>query len=247
MPSSAISRKARIHPSVVLGRNVVIEDGVEIGPDCRIGNGVCILKGTRLGMGNRIGAGSMLGTEPQDKHFRGELSYCIIGDHNVVREYVTISRATGESQSTRIGSRNYIMTYVHIAHNDVIGDRVTIASAAQLGGHVEIGDHANVGGLCGIHQHCRIGRHAMLGAKSYLNRDVLPYTLAAGNRARYYGVNRRGLVQRGFSWSTIERIKQACRVVFGELVLREDQNEFLAELRAFVAQTERGVLRPRIP
>jgi UDP-N-acetylglucosamine acyltransferase len=207
LPENFIHPRARIHRSVVIGPFSVIEADVEIGAQTVIGGYVTIRGGSRIGKANIVSAGVQIGTDPQDYHFRGESSLCVIGDRNVIREYATISRATGNNKETRIGNDNCVMTYVHVAHNDRIGDHVVIASGTQLGGYVEVDDYAVVGGLVGIHQHCRIGKYAMLGAKSYLNKDLAPYLLARGNRARVYGVNARGLKMNGFTWTDIERVK----------------------------------------
>ncbi len=208
-----ISPQAYIHRTATIGPYSIIEDDVEIGARTIIGSHVVVRRGSRIGRDNRIGTGAQIGIDPQDYHYRGEPSWCLIGDRNVIREYVTISRATGRGERTVIGNDNFIMTYVHIAHNDVVGHGTVIASAVQLGGYVEIQDHAVVGGLSGVHQRCRIGAYAMLGAKSYLNKDLAPYLLARGNRAHIVGINVRGLRNHGFSWRSIESIKTCYGVI----------------------------------
>lgn len=213
-----------------------------------------IRRGSRIGRDNRIGAGVQIGTDPQDYHYRGEPSGCKIGDRNVIREYATISRATGRGAQTVIGDDNFIMTYVHVAHNDRIGDKTVIASAVQLGGYVEVQDHAVVGGLSGVHQHCRIGACAMLGAMSYLNKDLAPYLLARGNRASIVGVNIRGLRNNGFSWRGIEAIKACYEVIrvrpindpgtLGSLQKKYSEPRRRAIIE-FIRQSKRGILLPR--
>lgn len=214
MKTQSVSKKAQIDPSVTIGLYSVIEAGVVIGAHTVIDNHVVIKKGTTIGKNNHIFTGVQLGVEPQDYHFTGENSQCIIGDNNIIREYATISRATGENDRTIIGSNNFIMTYVHIAHNITIGHNIIIASGTQIGGYAEIDDFANVGGLSGIHQFCRIGKYAMLGATSYLNKDLPPYMLARGNRAKVYGVNTKGLRRNAFSWEEIEEIKDLFRIIY---------------------------------
>lgn len=209
-----ISKRAKIHKSVTVGRFAIIEDGVEIGAGTQIGNYVLIKPGTRIGKNNKIYSGAQLGTDPQDYHFNGEYSECIIGDNNIIREYATISRATGKNNKTIMGNNNFIMTYVHIAHNVKIGNNTVIASGTQIGGYVEIDDFAYIGGLAGIHQFCRVGKYAMLGAKSYLNKDLPPFFMAGGNRARIYGINRLGLLRRSFTNKEIEEIKSIFRVIY---------------------------------
>jgi len=208
LPENLIHPRARIHRSAVVGPFTVIEADVEIGARTVVGGHATIMGGSRIGKDNRISAGVQIGTDPQDYHFRGERSYCVIGDRNLIREFATVSRATGKGEPTLIGDDNCIMTYVHVAHNDRIGDHTVIASGTQLGGYVTVEDYAVIGGLAGVHQHCRIGKYAMLGAKSYLNKDLAPYLLARGNRAKVCGVNVKGLRKNGFSWPDIELIKE---------------------------------------
>ncbi len=242
--------KAIIHPTVAIGSNAVIEDNTRIGAGTVIGDFVVVKKGTTIGKNNRIHTGACLGTEPQDYHFKGETSYCSIGDNNIIREYVTISRATGRGRKTIIGDGNFIMTYVHIAHNAVIGDDTVIASGTQIGGHVTVGDRATLGGLVGVHQKCRIGAYAMVGAKSYVNKDVPPYFLARGNRAKVYGVNTKGLRRNHLSWKVIEEIKCVFRHLYCSsldlrrslaLIGREHRSARVAEIVAFVRASRRGI------
>ncbi|UCD19841.1 MAG: acyl-ACP--UDP-N-acetylglucosamine O-acyltransferase [candidate division WOR-3 bacterium] len=247
---SLVSPRAKVDRSVSVGPYSVIEDDVVIGERTRIDSHVVIRSGTVIGKNNVVCSGAQIGIEPQDYHFKGERSFCVIGDSNVIREYATISRATGEGNKTIIGSSNFIMTYVHVAHNNVIGDNVVISSIAQLGGYVQIGDHANIGGHAGIHQFCRVGRYAMLGAKSYLNKDLPPYLLASGNIARVRGVNTTGLIRNLFSWEEIEEIRCIMRLIYysgknsvhcRELLKKRDScraHEFLQ----FMESSKRGIL-----
>jgi UDP-N-acetylglucosamine acyltransferase len=253
LPENLIHPRARIHRSAVVGPFAVIEANVEIGARTIIGSHVTIMGGSRIGKDNRISAGVQIGTDPQDYHFRGERSYCVIGDRNIVREYATISRATGNKKETRIGNDNIIMTYVHIAHNDRIGDHTVIASGTQLGGYVTVDDHAVIGGLAGIHQHCRVGKYSMLGAKSYLNKDLAPYLLARGNRARIYGVNTRGLRNNKFAWKDIEKIKEIYQYLRVQPINRSRdittlKGKFkgprLEEITDFIEDSRRGILLP---
>ncbi|MBE0433127.1 acyl-ACP--UDP-N-acetylglucosamine O-acyltransferase [candidate division WOR-3 bacterium] len=248
--TSSISPGARIDPSVTIGPYCVIEDSVVIGEGTRIGSHVVIRSGTVIGRNNVISSAAQIGVDPQDYHFKGEHSYCVIGENNVIRECATISRATGEDCRTTVGNNNYIMTYVHIAHNNTVGDNVVISSIAQLGGHVEVGDHANIGGHTGIHQFCRVGRHAMLGAKSYLNKDLSPYLLASGNVARVHGLNTTGLLRRSFSWAEIEEIREIMRLVYRsnhslaecQAILRKRNSCHAHEFLQFIQTSKRGIL-----
>ncbi len=240
-----------IHKSVVIGSYTIIEDGVEIGEGTEIGNFVVIKSGTRIGKNNKIFSGVQLGTDPQDYHFKGEYSECIIGDSNIIREYATISRATGKKNQTIIGNNNFIMTYVHIAHNVRIGNNTVIASGSQLGGYVEVDDFATIGGLAGVHQFCRIGKYAMLGAKSYLNKDLPPYFLASGNRARVYGVNNKGLAKYNFAQEELEQIKQLFKLIYKSklnlqqaltLMEKESNNQYAEVIIRFIRNSKRGIL-----
>lgn len=252
MDGTSISKKAHIDKTVQIGNHVVIEDGVKIGAGTKVSDHVIIRCGTIIGENNRIHGGVQLGIEPQDYHFKGEHSQCIIGNNNIIREYATISRATGADNKTVIGDHNYIMTYVHVAHNVRIGQHVIIASGSQIAGYVSINDFVNVGGLAGIHQFCRIGKYAMLGAKSYLNKDVLPFLLACGNPAKVYGVNTRGLKQRGFDSGSIEHIKDIMRLLlrsertFSEgLVKMKEQwpdDPYVEDIKTYCENSQRGIL-----
>lgn len=245
-----ISSKALIDRDVKIGPYSIVEDNVAIGAGSRIGSHVVIRSGSMIGKRNKICSGAQIGVDPQDYHFKGELSRCVIGNNNVIREYATVSRATGEGKETVIGNGNYIMTYVHVAHNIRIGNNAVISSMAQLGGYVEIGDFANLGGHTGIHQFCRVGKYAMLGAKSYLNKDLPPYLMASGNRAVVCGLNTTGLVRNLFSWSEIEEIKNIMRLVYCSdynlaectALLRNMKSYYADEFVGFVRNSKRGIL-----
>jgi UDP-N-acetylglucosamine acyltransferase len=174
-----------------------------------------------------------------------------IGDDNIIREYVTISRATGRNEQTIIGNGNFIMTYVHIAHNVKIGNNTVIASGAQIAGYVEIDDFAYIGGLVGIHQFCRVGKYAMLGAKSYLNKDLPPYLLARGNRAKIYSINRTGLLRHNFTSREIEEIKKIFRLIYKSnnnitetlsLLNRNTSKTYAREVAKFIKSSRRGII-----
>jgi UDP-N-acetylglucosamine acyltransferase len=252
MDRSQISRHAKIDPSVIIGSYTVIEDGVEIGANTIIGTHVLIRTGSSIGNHNKIYDGVQIGTDPQDHHFHGEPSSCSIGDGNIIREYSTISRATGAHKATCIGDNNYIMTYVHIAHNITIGDNNIIASGSQLGGYVELGDHVNLGGLVGIHQFSKIGRHAMVGAMSYVNKDIPPFLLVRGNPARIFGVNVRGLQRYGFTPASIEHIKDIYRVLLKssgsleqhieQIKKHAGQDRYTRDIVDFIDASKRGII-----
>jgi UDP-N-acetylglucosamine acyltransferase len=215
-----------IHPSSIIDPSAIIEPGVEIGPFCVVGRNVrlgagtvlhphsVVDKNTRLGSYCEVFSGAIIGGKPQDIKYKDEETYLEIGDHNVLRECVTIHRATGEGCVTRLGSRNMIMAYVHIGHNCQIGSHVTLASYAGISGHVEIEDHVNVGGLTGIHQGCRIGTLAMLGGFSKITQNIPPYMLVDGNPAREYDINKIGLRRAGISPKVRGELKQAYRLIY---------------------------------
>lgn len=247
---SLISKRAQIDPSVVIGPFSIIEDDVVIKSQTWIGSHVIIRSGSVIGKNNHISAGAQIGVDPQDYHFKGEQSRCIIGDNNVIREYATISRATGAGNKTTIGNNNFIMTYVHVAHNNVIGNNVVISSIAQLGGYVQVGDFANIGGHAGIHQFCRVGQYAMLGAKSYLNKDLPPFLLASGNCAKVCGLNTTGLLRNLFSWEEIEEIRYIMRLIYHsersfaqcKEILEKRNSPQAREFLEFIKSSRRGIL-----
>ena len=197
--------RAQVHPSSIIDPTAELESGVEvgpytlIGPNVHIGAGtilhghVQVIRNTRIGRNCQIFGGSMLGGPPQDHKYKGEESFVILGDNNIVRECVTIHCASGEGHTTRLGNDNMLMAYAHIGHNCEIGNHVTIASYVGISGHVTVEDFANFGGICGVHQYCRIGALAMVGGMSGVVQDIPPYMLASGRPAKVYDVNVRGL------------------------------------------------------
>lgn len=197
-----------VHLTSIIGSEVVLGPGCEVGPFCRFEGKVAV------GSGCRFGTGVVVGTPPMDKSYQGEESGVVIGKNNLFFEFVTIHRATGEGNLTKIGDDNYIMSYVHIAHNCWIGNNCTITNGVQLGGYSEVGNGANLGGLVGAHQFCRIGRLAMVGAHSYVNRDILPFMLASGRPCRIRGINRIGLERAGFSKEKVELLIEVFKTIY---------------------------------
>jgi UDP-N-acetylglucosamine acyltransferase len=234
-----------IHPTAV------IEDNVEIGPDCEIGAYAVIKRFTRIGARNRIFEHTVIGGEPQDVKFRGEESYLEIGDDNLIREFCTFHRANGEGQTTRIGARNFFMVGVHVAHNCVIGDDNIFANEVALAGHIQIEDHVFLSNNVGAHQFVRMGRHAMIGGKSKIVQDVLPFFITDGNPARVRGVNSTGLRRAGFSEEERRALKEAYKLLFRSTtpiqdVLRELEqvdDEHVAHLVNFIRGSKRGFVR----
>ena len=231
-----------VHPTAV------IEDNVEIGPDCEIGAYAVIKRFTKIGARNRIFEHAVLGGEPQDLKFRGERSFLEIGDDNVIREFCTLHRANGEGEKTRIGSRNFFMVGVHIAHNCMIGDDNILANEVALAGHITIEDHVFISNNVGAHQFVRMGRFAMVGGKSKIVQDVLPFFITDGNPARLRGVNSVGLRRAGFSEAERRALKDAYRALFRSGIpvaqaldqLNASDDENVKHLIAFMRDSKRG-------
>jgi UDP-N-acetylglucosamine acyltransferase len=216
-----------VHPSAVIHPGAKLGEGVEIGPFCVIGEEVEIGAGTRIdshvvihgptriGADNRIHSFAAIGGEPQDKKFRGERCELVIGDRNLIREFVTINRGTADDAGiTSIGNDNWIMAYVHIAHDCRIGNHNTFANAASMAGHVHIGNQVILGGFSLIHQFCKVGDHAFTAMGASVNRDVPPYVMVAGEYAQPRGINAEGLKRRGFSAERIAAIKRGYRTLY---------------------------------
>jgi len=222
----ASARPTVIHPTALVDKHAELGEGVEIGPNTIIGPDVTVGEGTRIaanclidgwtaiGRDCRIHHAAAVGGEPQDLKYRGERTRVRIGDGNILREFVTIHRATGEGTETVIGDRNFLMAYVHVAHNCTVGSGVTIANSANMGGHVLVDDFATIGGVTPIHQFVRIGRYSIIGGGSRIPMDVAPYVKVAGNPPRVSGLNTIGLQRRGFSPETMGVLKQAYRLIF---------------------------------
>jgi UDP-N-acetylglucosamine acyltransferase len=208
-PTAIVSPDAILEPGVEVGAFCVIESDVRIGTGTKLAVGAQVLRYTNLGRDNTIGSYAMVGGEPMDLKFKGEISYLEVGDHNTIREFSTLHRATGEGEVTKIGSHNFITAYVHITHNCILGDYNIIPNSAQIAGHVVIEDYVTFGAMVGVHQFCRIGSYAMVGMNSKVTRDVLPYSLADGHPVEHFMLNKVGLDRRG--------IKGEERKILGEL------------------------------
>lgn len=214
-PSAHIDPSAKLGDGVSVGAGTVIGAHVEIGDKTWIGPHVVIDGPTRIGRENRIWQFASLGSEPQDKKFHGEHTELVIGDRNVIREFCTFSRGTADGGGiTRIGDDNWVMAYVHIAHDCIIGNNITFANAASLAGHVHVDDHVVFGGFTLVHQFCKIGCHAFTSMGSVINRDVPPFITVAGNFAKPKGINSEGLRRRGYDAERISAIKRAYRALY---------------------------------
>ena len=215
--TAVISPHAELSPGVEVGPYSTIGDHVRVGRDTEIGAHVIIEGHTQIGERNRIYPFSSIGSPPQDMGYQGEETRLIMGDDNVVREYVTINRATTKEEwKTVVGNRTYLMAYAHVAHDCRLDDNVIMTNGATLGGHVTIGEYATLGAFLAVQQFVRIGAHAFLGAKSGIDRDVPPFMTTAGPRAKLYGVNQKGLIRRGFSQNTIDVLKRAYSIIWRE-------------------------------
>jgi UDP-N-acetylglucosamine acyltransferase len=253
-PSAVVSARAELAEGVKIGPYSFIGDHVIIGRDTTIGSHTVIEWHTKIGERNQIGSFVSIGSPPQDIGYRGEDTHVIIGNDNIIREYATINRATTkENWETLIGNENYIMAYAHIAHDCSLGNKIIMSNVATLGGHIAIGDHAILGGLVAVHQFVRIGAYAFLGGKSGVDRDVPPFMITAGPRAKLYGINRKGLRRLGFSQETIDGLKRAYRIIWrdnkrlseGIDQVRREIEPFpeLEILLSFLNGSKRGILR----
>ena len=252
--SALVDPRAQLAPGVTVGPFSIIGEHAVIGEGTRIGPHVVIDGHTRVGRNNRLYQFCSIGGEPQDKKYAGEPTGVEIGDDNTIREYVTINRGTAQDAGvTRLGSGNWIMAYVHLAHDCQVGSHTVFANLAQLAGHVVIGDWAILGGGTLVHQFVHVGAHAFTGMSTYLDRDLPPFVKAAGHMAKPFGINSEGLRRRGFAAATIAALKQAYRTVYRsglsqqEILLElEAQGLQCAEVRAiaeFIATSPRGIIR----
>ena len=214
-PTALIAEGARLDPSVCVGPYAVIGPDVAIGAGTSIG-AHCVLEGhTCIGQDNRIFQFASLGGAPQDKKYAGEPTRLVIGNRNTIREFCTFNTGTTQDEGvTRIGDDNWVMAYVHIAHDCVVGNQTILANNATLAGHVRVGDYAIIGGLTGIHQFTQVGAHAMAGFASHISQDVPPFMMVDGNPLAVRGLNLEGLRRRGFSPERLSAIKQMHRLLY---------------------------------
>jgi UDP-N-acetylglucosamine acyltransferase len=252
--TALVDPAARVAADVIVGPYTVIGPDVEIGHNCWIGSHVVIGGETRIGADNRIFPFASLGQDPQDKKYDGEATRVDIGRGNTIREYVTINRGTVQDAGvTRIGDDNWIMAYVHIAHDCCIGSHTVLANNATLAGHVHLGDYVTLGGATLVHQFCRIGEHAFAAFGARINKNVPPFVTVSEGRARPRGLNIEGLKRRGFDEQRIRALKDAYRLVFRSDLPLEQAIEQLAELatasedvrrlRDFLQGSQRSIVR----
>lgn len=253
-PSAIVHPEARLAPDVSVGPFAIIGSQVEIAAGTRIDSNVVIEGRTRIGHNNRIFPFASIGAAPQDKKYAGEDTAVEIGDGNTIREYVTINRGTAQDAGvTRIGNDNWIMAYVHFAHDCQIGSHTIFANYCGLAGHVHVEDWAILGGMTLVHQFVHIGAHSFTSMGTYLSQDLPPYVTAAGNMAKPYGINSEGLRRRGFDAETIAKLKLAYRALFRSGLSLEDARRELEKLAGecgavrpileFLARSVRGIIR----
>jgi UDP-N-acetylglucosamine acyltransferase len=254
-PTAIIDPLAKIHPSCKIGPYCVIGPNVELGEGCHLVSHVAMEGPSKIGADNGFFPFSSVGMAPQDMTYAGEPTKLEIGDHNEIREFVTINRGTVKGGGvTRLGNYNLIMAYAHVAHDCVVGDRVILANAATLGGHVTVEDWAVVGAMCPVHQYVRIGAHSYVGGGTTITKDVLPFSKTVAARDTHaYGLNAIGLERRGFSTERIRRIHHAYKILLASklntsqalamLKSEPDSGEDVASLIRFIESSDRGVIK----
>ncbi|MDN5842792.1 MAG: acyl-ACP--UDP-N-acetylglucosamine O-acyltransferase [Alcaligenaceae bacterium] len=258
-PTAIVAPQAQLADGVSIGAYSIIGEHVRLGAGTRVGPH-CVIDGhTTIGPNNLFYRFCSIGGIPQDKKYDGELTYLEIGEGNTFREYVTINTGTAQDVGvTRLGDDNWIMAYVHIAHDCQLGDHVVIANSVQLAGHIHIGDWAILGGLSAVHQFVRIGAHVMIGGTSSVRQDVPPYMIGAGDPFRPVGINSEGLSRRGYSAADIAAVKEAYKLLYRRKLNTEQACEAMVRLQAeqpdgagavqglldFLADSSRGIVRP---
>lgn len=259
--TSNIHSTAVVHPDAKIGQGVIIGPGAVIGENVSIGDGTKIGANVVVGGWTTIGQrcelypGSAVGLEPQDLKFKGEKSFCNIGDETVIRECVTISRATGEGEKTRIGNNCLFQACTHVAHNCIVGNNVIMSNCAGLAGHVIVEDRVVIGGIAGIHQFVKIGRNAMVGGMAKVVQDIPPYVIADGQPARVIGLNSVGLSRAGISEEVRHDLKQAFRIIYRsgfslsraieEMEMQLNSSVEIENLLRFLRNADRGIMRLR--
>jgi UDP-N-acetylglucosamine acyltransferase len=253
-PTAIVSPEAEIGDDVMIGAYCRVGPRVKVGNGCRFESHVIVEGPAAIGDDNHFYPFGTIGLQPQDLKFKGEETFLTIGSHNVFREYVNIHRGTkGGGGSTRIGDHNFLMAYVHVGHDSVLGSHIILANAATLAGHVTIEDHATVGAFSGVHQYCRVGAHGYVGGYTVVTKDVLPYSKTVSERnTRAYGPNILGLERKGFSAEQIHNIKAAFRLLLQsklnttqavEAIKAKLQSPEVQVILNFIETTERGVIK----
>lgn len=245
-PSAKIAENVHIGPYSVIGADVEIGEGTWIGPHV-------VIKGpTKIGRNNKIHQFASLGEDPQDLKYQGEKTWLEIGDSNVIREFCTLNRGTIQDKGvTRIGNHNLLMSYVHIAHDCIVGDHTVFANNASLAGHVKVEDHVILGGFSGVFQFCRVGSHSFIATNSVVIKDVPPYVKVSGHYAKPFGLNTVGLQRRGFGAEVMKKLRQAYKIIYRNgLTVADAMSELrklevpeLLPLIEFIETSTAGIVR----
>jgi len=252
--TAIVHPSARIDASVSIGPYSIVGEQVKIGAGTKIASHVVIERWTEIGRDNQIFQFASVGAGPQDLKYKGEETWLVIGDRNRIREFATLHRGTVDGGGrTVVGNDNLLMAYSHVAHDCEVHNRIVMANAATLAGHVEVEDNAILGGLVAVHQFCRVGCHAMISGGAMIAQDIPPYTIAQGDRAKTIGINLVGLKRRGFPEATIRGIKNAYKLMFRsglrmEEALERIDSEFgtipeVQHFAAFIKGSQRGIAR----
>lgn len=251
---AVVSDRAHLHQDVSVGPYSIVGPDVRIAKGTRIESHVVLKGPCAIGEDNHIFQFASIGDDPQDKKYAGEVTELVIGDRNTIREYCTINRGTVQGGgTTRVGDDNWIMAYVHIAHDCAVGNQTVLANNTTLAGHVHVGDWAVLGGFTAVHQYCRIGAHALTGIFTAVTKDIPAYVTAAGRPAVPRGINAEGLRRRGFSSAGISRVRAAYRTLYRKRLKLDDALGILREraeteqeipvLLDSIAQSSRGLIR----
>jgi UDP-N-acetylglucosamine acyltransferase len=252
-PTAIVSPKAKLADDVTIAPFAIIGDNVTIGAGSEVGSSVVLDGKVTIGKNCKIFSSAVIGSVPQDLKYKGEPTEVIIGDNNIIREFATIHRGTSAFGKTVIGDNNLIMAYVHIAHDCQIMNHTILANAVTLAGHIAVEDYSVVGGLTPVHQFCRIGAHSIVGGLSRINKDVVPYSKAAGVPTRIWGLNIIGLTRRGFSKEVIITIRSAFRLLFcsnlnttqavARIKTEVEQIPEVKYLLDFISASSRGIIK----
>ncbi len=254
-PTAIVDPKAEIGEGVEIGPYSIIQEDVVMGDGTRVGPHVFVGRGTRIGKECQIFQFASVGEGPQALIYKGEKTSLLIGDHNVIRECVTLNRGTVQGYGkTVIGNSNLFMAYSHVGHDCIIGNHVILANSAALAGHILLEDHATIGGLSAVHQFCRVGTHAFVSGMTGVAQDLPPYMLASGNRARLFGLNTVGLKRFKFSETAVKALKKAYRILFRSSLtlekalsqIKDDEISKVPEVQhllQFIQETKRGICR----
>ncbi len=252
-PTAIISPKAKLGNNIFVDAFTIIHDDVEIGDDCIIGPHTVIYDGARLGNRIKISQGVSISNAPQDLKYNNEKTYFYIDDDTVIREFCVLHRGTVSHGESKVGKNCLLMAYVHIAHDCYIGNNVIVANTTQIAGHCEVEDNVIIGGVTGVHQFSKIGKYAIIGACSKIGSDIPPYVMAAGNPARYFGLNLIGLKRKGFSKEEINTIKSAYDIFYNSGLNRPQaiekikvsypSNPHIENILNFFEKSNRGIIR----